>query len=239
MLPVWEIQREAERRGLDVVAITNHNRSLAMPLARASGLLGDYPIVIASQELTTPHFHIAAIGVRNMVDWRLPAVDAIDAIHAQGGVAIAAHPVPASWTDADPRALAILDGAEVAHPTILGARKRQFQLREFYERARTLNPRLAAIGSTDFHGGAPLGLCRTYLLVDEVSREGVLDAIRRGRTVASGPGGELVGQPDLVTKVQAHLRDVQSPAFGFAAPTWLALGALISLGVMDGLDRDQ
>src|SRR5829696_2353237 len=77
MLPVWAIQREAARRGLDVVAITNHNRDFAMPLARVSGLLKDYPIVIASQELTTPHFHMAAIGVTKMVDWRLSASDAI------------------------------------------------------------------------------------------------------------------------------------------------------------------
>ena len=71
ILPVWAIQREAERRGLDVVAITNHNRNFAMPLARASRLLNDYPIIIPSQELTTPHFHMAAVGVSKMVDWRL------------------------------------------------------------------------------------------------------------------------------------------------------------------------
>ncbi|MEO5895707.1 MAG: CehA/McbA family metallohydrolase [Vicinamibacterales bacterium] len=239
MLPVWEIQREAERRGLDVVAITNHNRNFAMPLARATGLLRDYPIVIASQEVTAPRYHMAAVGVSDMIDWRLTALDAINAIHAQGGVAIASHPVLVSWTDTDARALASLDGAEVAHPTILGVKRREFQLRQFYERTRTVNPGIAPIGSTDYHGGAPLGVCRTYVVVDEVSREGVLDSIRRGRTVASGPGGQLVGDKDLVRAVQEHLGASQPPNFGWAASTWLALLALSSLAVIVVRDGAQ
>ena len=238
ILPVWSIQREAERRGLDVVAITNHNRNFAMPLARASGLLKDYPIIIPSEELTTPHFHLAAIGLTEMVDWRLSASDAIDAIHAQGGVAIAAHPAPTSWTSNDPGTLVKLDGAEVAHPTILGIRKRENQLRAFYENVRRLKPHLAPIGSTDFHGGgAPLGVCRTYVIVDEVSTKGVLDAIRGGRTVAAGPGDRLVGDPELVKAVQGHLATPQSAGFGRSASTGLALLSLLALGVVVARDR--
>jgi len=237
MLPVWSIQREAERRGLDVVAITNHNRNFAMPLARASRLLNDYPIVIPSQELTTPRFHMAAIGVTKMIDWRLPAADAIDAIHAQGGVAIASHPVPKSWTDDDPRVLASLDGAEVAHPTILGIVKRQNQLLAFYERVRRVNPDLAPIGSTDFHGGGPLGVCRTYVIVDEVSVGGVLEAIRHGRTVAAGPDDRLIGDPELLQIVQQHLARSQGAGFGRSAATGLALVSLLSIGVVVFLDR--
>jgi hypothetical protein len=240
MLPVWAIQREAERRGLDVVAITNHNRNFAMPLARASGLLKDYPIIIPSQELTTPHFHLAAIGLTNMVDWRLPASAAIEAIHQQNGIAIAAHPAPTSWTDNDPRTLAMLDGVEVAHPTILGIAKRQNQLRAFYDRVRRINPRVAPIGSTDYHGGgAPLGVCRTYVIVDEVSVKGVLDAIRRGRTVAAGPGDRLVGDAELVSAVQQHLAAPQSANFGRSASSGLSLLALISLAGFVALDRPR
>lgn len=239
MLPVWEIQREAERRGLDVVAITNHNRNFAMPLARAAGLLKDYPIVIASQELTAPHFHMAAIGVREMVDWRLSASAAIDAIHQQGGVAIAAHPAPTSWTDEDPRALAMLDGVEAAHPTVLGIKKRQNQLRAFYDRVRRINADVAPIGSTDYHGGAPLGVCQTYLVVEEVSREGVLDAIRRGRTVAAGPDERLVGDPELIEAVREQMAAPQSADFGWAPSKWLSLVALLSLGIVVARDSGE
>ena len=199
-LPVWEIQREAARRGLDVVGITNHNDNLSFRLAQASGRLKPYPLMIPGQELTTAGFHIAAIGVRTMVSPYLPAHEAIAMIHAQGGVAIAAHPVRRSWLEVDDEALRTMDGSEVSHPLLLFEPSLEGDLLGFRERARALNPDIAPIGSTDFHVGAPLGLCRTYLIVDEVSEAGVLDAIRSGRTVASGPGDRLVGDDEHVRR---------------------------------------
>ena len=228
-LPVWEIQREAARRGLDVVAITNHNDNLSFRLAEISGRLKPYPIVIPGQELTTAGFHIAAIGVRTMVSPYVPARDAIAMIQAQGGVAIAAHPVRKSWLENDDEALRLLDGSEVAHPLSLTHPRQAAQLVEFHARVRRVNPDIAPIGSTDFHLGIPLGVCRTYLIVDEVSESGALDAIRRGRTVASVPGGGLIGDDQHVRMVQAHLRPPQSTNFRSPA-TWPALLAIVSLG---------
>src|SRR6185436_19907626 len=68
-----------------------------------------------------------------------------------------------------------------------------------YERARRLNPRVAAIGSSDFHAmPVPVGTCRTLLFVRERTEAGVLDAIRNGRTVALDETGQLYGDPELV-----------------------------------------
>ena len=112
LLPAWELADEANRRGIDVVAITNHNQTLAASFAaRRSGRL---PLVLPGQEVTSPSFHLVAVGVREVVDWRLPLGGVIDAIHAQGGVAIAAHPVRHSW-HADPESAAALDGSEAMH----------------------------------------------------------------------------------------------------------------------------
>ena len=185
-LPVWEIQREASRRGVDVIAITNHNHSLALRIGQRLGLLTGYPIVIPGQEVTSPSFHMTAVGVTTMVDSDLSAREALDAIHAQGGVGIAAHPFKRSWIDADVEALRRLDGAEVAHPSMAMRPSWDAELRAFYETARQVNPDLAAIGSSDFHGGR-VGLYCTHVTVDEVSQEGILEGIRRGRTVALGP----------------------------------------------------
>ena len=229
-LPVWEIQREAARRGLDVIAITNHNDNRSFRLAQAVGQLEPYPIVIPGQELTTGGFHIAAIGVRTLVDPRLPANEAIARIHAQGGVAIAAHPVRRSWTENDDEALRSLDGSEMAHPLLLTDPELEGELFEFRHRAQISNPDIAPIGSTDFHVGSPLGLCRTYLIVDEVSEAGVLEAIRRGRTVASGPGDRLVGEAEHIAAVRAHLGPVRAANFQTAA-TWPAITALLALSL--------
>ena len=231
-LSVWELQREAGRRGLDVIAITNHNSNLSWRIANALGLLDPYPLVIPGEELTTANFHIAAVGVRTMVDPGLPLREAIEAIQRQGGVAIAAHPTPRTWRVGDAGAMGIIDGVEAVHPMVLTEGQHREQLRRFYESTRELNPTLAAIGSTDYHFGVPLGIGRTYLLVDEVSEAAVLDAVRRGRTVATGPGNLLVGQPEDVAAVRSHMRVADEPNFTSQQGRWLALLALGALALV-------
>jgi hypothetical protein len=177
---------------VDVIAITNHNHNLALRIGQRLGLVAEYPIVIPGQEVTTRSFHMVAVGVTAMIDSGLSAREALDAIHAQGGVGIAAHPFAASWRDADVEALRRLDGAEVAHPASRMRPEWGPELREFFQRARAVNPDLAPIGSSDFHGGRVGHYC-THLTVDDVSRDGVLAAIRHGRTVAFGPEQRMCG----------------------------------------------
>ena len=42
---------------------------------------------------------------------------------------------------------------------------------------------MTAVGSSDDHGLGRIGLCRTYLFARDDSEEGVLEALRAGRTV--------------------------------------------------------
>src|SRR5262249_13560211 len=69
-LPPWEIAREAARRRLDVVALTNHNSMLSSRLAHLLGLPGRGALLIPSQELTAVGYHLAAVGIDGLVDWR-------------------------------------------------------------------------------------------------------------------------------------------------------------------------
>ena len=88
-------------------------------------------------------------------------------------------------------------------------------LAAFYERAKAVHPSIAAIGSTDFHQTAPLGLGRTYLLVKQPTQAGILDAIRAGRTVACNGLGQALGPPDLVAMDSDDCRlDQTSPPAG-------------------------
>ncbi len=222
-LPPWEVAPEARRRGLQVIALTNHNQlsGARVTAALSSGL----PIVIVSEEITAPAFHLAAIGVSQPVDWRLSARDAIDAVHAQGGVAIAAHPVPDSWRDDDAGALARLDGIEVAHPVVESTRRGREQLRSFRERVQRVNPHVALIGSSDFHFSGGMGRYRTYVLAREVSRAGVLEALRAGRTVASDADGRLTGRDRDVALVTGYL--LQHPRTPGPSPVRRLAAALV------------
>lgn len=230
-LPTWELQREAVRRGLDVLAITAHNNRFGLTLGRAVPLDPDGPILIPGQEITTPSFHLVAAGIDHLIDWRLPAREAIAAIHAQGGVAIAAHPARRSWQADDLSALRALDGAEVAHPSLAWFSPSRLQFEEFFRRVQALNPSISPIGSSDFHMTAPLGRCRTYLLVNDRSAVAAIDAIRQGRTVARDPHGRLYGSANHVAQVRAFLARA-SPEGAAASERLAALGALLALAVL-------
>lgn len=232
-LPVWELQREAERRGIDIIAVTAHNNRLGLALGGLFSFRPSPTIVLAGQEVTTPTFHLVAVGTETGIDWRLSARQAIAAVHAQGGVAIAAHPVETSWRDTDEDALRTLDGAEVAHPTSRRTHSAgRDEFLQFFRRAQSVNPNVAPIGSSDFHMWAPLGLCRTYLLADERSASGVLDAIRDGRTVAADPRGRLFGTAEHVAEVEEFLASTSFPPPVAGLERLTALVALLALAAL-------
>jgi predicted metal-dependent phosphoesterase TrpH len=214
-VPPWEIAREARRRKLDAIVISNHNQLLAARLGQLGSRLyppGQRALIIPSQELTTPKFHMIAAGITETIDWRLTAGQAITAIHEQGGVAIAAHPGREASRAYDDDALRILDGTEVAHPAGRRVAVARREMREFFERSTAAKPSIAPIGSSDFHFGGTLGQCRTFVFADEFSVGGVLDAVRRGATVASDGYGTFTGDP-------AHVEVVRSLLAADPAPT--------------------
>lgn len=231
-LPPWDIRREARRRGIDVVAITNHNHAVALRLDRALFTPPPHPLVLAAEETTSSRYHLASLGIRESIDWRLSLPDAIRAIHAQGGVAIAAHPTD-DFGPFDDDVLRMLDGLEVAHPIGHYDAEARTQLEALYERARRVKPTIAPIGSSDYHFGAPIGLSHTRLLVRDLSVEGVLDAIRAGRAVAYGPGGRRYGSPEWVDAVSnaPAVREPDSAGHNLAMiGAWLSLVMLVVFG---------
>jgi predicted metal-dependent phosphoesterase TrpH len=203
-LPPWEIRREAARRGLDVVAITNHNQTFAARLGAWLARRFDGPLVLVGEELTTPRFHIAAVGIRHPIEWRLPAQEAIDAIHEQGGVAVAAHPDASYPRSFDRAALERLDGVEVELPAADEPDERAAL--DFYELAMSVRSHVSAIGSSDFHFASPVGSPRTYLFATGLTREAILDALRSGRTVSYDSRGNAIGDGRLVAGRAAHAR---------------------------------
>jgi predicted metal-dependent phosphoesterase TrpH len=239
-MPPWELAREARRRRLDVIGLTNHNSMLSWRLAqRLSPLTGTSgAMLVPGEELTAVGYHIAAIGLDRTVAWRQPAAAAAAAIHARGGIAIAAHPGRRDQRRFDDAALDALDGVEVAHPAMHAWDEDRRDFAAFYERAVRRHPHIAAIGSTDFHFSAPLGLCRTYLLAKSATQAGVLDAIRAGSTVACDGRGNAYGPAPLVELVRDDCRrDAAAPPEGQAWldavatwAVWLGLFALVVFG---------
>ena len=190
-------------------------------------------MLLPGVELTSAGYHMTAVGVHTAVAWRQPAASAAGAVHAQGGIAIAAHPMSPSPSRFDDVALDAIDGFEAA-----SSNDAVEDIAPFTRRAMRHRPSLAAIGASDFHYFAPIGVSRTFLFVTERSPAGVLDAVRRGRTVACDGRGETYGPVELAADVSAECRRAASAApAGWrwidAASTggaWLALVALVVLG---------
>lgn len=203
----WALRAEAARQGLDVYAITGHNNRAAARLWERFGGSAGGPLVMSGEEITNPGYHMIAVGTSRVVRGdSVPAAAAVADVHAQGGVAIAAHPVRRFWNAYDDGVVAQLDGSEAAHPDA----KRFAGAAEAFDaffargRARAADGSFAAIGSSDVHIAPRLGASRTYLLVRERSAAGVLEAIRAGRTVGSDVDGTLHGDPGLVRLIEGH-----------------------------------
>jgi predicted metal-dependent phosphoesterase TrpH len=201
-LPPWALRHEAARNGLDVFAITNHNRVSTARLARWMSRQSDGPIVLVGQEVTARTFHLIAAGIEERVDWRASPLDVIRAVHAQGGIAIAAHPVGRFLDAWDEAAIGTLDGYDRAHPAVKEKEVYARDLEWFDQKARTIRPRLAPMGSSDFHWTGNIGSYRTFVFARERSAAGVLDAVRNGRTVAADANGRLYGDATLVHDVE-------------------------------------
>ncbi|HET7217066.1 MAG TPA: PHP-associated domain-containing protein [Vicinamibacterales bacterium] len=221
---------EARQRGLDAIAMTPHNAVWAGRLGRwCASVLGG-PIVLPGEEITTPGYHLLAVGIREHVARDPSPAPVIDAIHRQGGLAIAAHPYENTWPAYDAASPLALDGAEIVRPEAQQNAHMAWQLREFASRGT-----FAAVGSSDFHGLGPLGYSRTYVFARERSADAVIEAVRARRTVVYDRDRSY-GDPALIALAADHgglpHGVPELPAPGAAAAFSRVAGALALIGVL-------
>jgi hypothetical protein len=236
-LAPWDLQAEARRRGLDVLAVTNHRGTFGARVQRWWAARTGGPLILSGQEITTNTYHLIGAGIERTIEPSPDLASAIRAVHAQGGVAIAAHPNQEFWPVYTPDVLRSIDGLEVLSRPERGVPYERADITRFSERARREQPRVAFIGASDFHVVRPLGAGRTYVIARAYTRAGVLEAIRLGMTVAADIEGNLVGRPELVAYVEGVLArrppDSGASGSGYAvrqagfAVAWLGLVVLV------------
>ncbi len=148
--------------GLDVIAITDHERIDAAFAARAMAADRGLPIeIVVGEEVTTLGGHLLALWIDRPVRSLRTLRSTIVAIHEQGGIAIPAHPlVPYPLcaqgfalrrllADPDPRVHP--DGLETFNPTALGRPSHARVVRFAADYG------LAAVGNSDAHAAAAIG----------------------------------------------------------------------------------
>jgi predicted metal-dependent phosphoesterase TrpH len=218
-LTPWGLVIEAERQGLDAIAITGHNQVLDGKVGHwFTQVVGGPTVLMGEEVLSGPSYHLIAVGITERVGFRQSAASAIDEIHRQGGIAIAAHPLEGARAGYDDAAMHVLDGAEICHPLIYARDGAQRELEEFAARAP-----MAAIGSSDFHGLGQMGLCRTFVFATDVSERSILDAVRAHRTLVYGRDGRAYGDPALMRLADdPRLRQLAAPNARGRRLDWLS-----------------
>lgn len=99
--PATMVDYIAEATDLAVIAVTDHDTAEGGLAAREHALRRGYRLqVIVGQEVTTLEGDVVGLFVHTTLPAYRTAREAIDAIHAQGGLAVAVHPYSA-WNTAN------------------------------------------------------------------------------------------------------------------------------------------
>ncbi len=215
MLSPITIVRQADRRGLDVLGVTEHNTTIAGKIARAYSNATNGPIIVVGEEVTAGKYHLITLGLKETVSASQPLSKVIEDVHAQGGVAIAAHPVKRFWPALVP-VRPDLDGTEVMHPLAFNQRSSGWRWEEMLEYEKNAEKPLSPIGSSDYHFASLLGICRTLLFVKEPANEAaVVDAIRDRKTVVIDRDGAFHGDPALVALLEKEPYTPRTSDYGY------------------------
>ena len=188
VLGVEGLARLAASRGLDYLAVTDHNTVSHHPFLAAAGKAAGI-VLVPGQEVTSVRGHANAFGAIGRIEFRDPPSAWARAAAERGGLLSVNHPVAfdCSWQ-------APLDGptplAEVWHSSW---HPRDAAPLAWWVASAT---QTRAIGGSDFHrpgDNAEPGSPTTWLLCDEPTADGVLRALAQGRSaVAADPLGPVL-----------------------------------------------
>lgn len=180
---VGNLLEQAQRRGLDGVAVTDHDEidaSLeATRLAPSYDLLG-----IPGIEISSAAGHVLGLGVETRIRQGLSFRETVDRIHEEGGVAIVPHPfqeIRSGVLGTIPRAdIVAADAIEAYNSRLLtGRANRQAErLATEYE--------MPVTAGSDAHVADMIGRAVTVVESERRTVDAILDGIRDGNTTIRG-----------------------------------------------------
>jgi hypothetical protein len=195
--PLFLTVQAAASRGLDFIAVTDHNTDSHYDDLRELQPYFDHLLLIPGREMTTFHGHFNVFGVTQFMDWRISEggldLNAIlrDA-RAKGGIASVNHAeapggeqcMGCRWEPPAGTDMNLFTAVEVVN---YGAA--MFSSAKYWDSQLREGHRLAAVGGSDNHNAtiAPgdvgaIGWPTTAIEADELSVPALLNGIRAGRT---------------------------------------------------------
>ena len=169
-----DLPRIIRSRGLDGVAVTEHDRFNPPKLTDA--------LILPAVEISSCDGHIIALGIHEIIPSRLPADETLEKIHEQRAVAIIPHPYdPVCECVKIPRLKVKPDAVETINADAVS-----FHVSNWLARRDAHKFKLHQVGGSDSH--IPQTIGDAYTIVDSSSRDlhDILDAIRMGRVRPEG-----------------------------------------------------
>jgi len=139
-----ELARRLARTRLAVAAVTDHD-TIEGALRVEEALAGTGPEIVIGSEVSTRDGHVLALFVICDIVPGMSAEATIDAIHEQGGLAVAAHPYSLAEGVGDLAARLPFDGVEILNGSPL------MEMSNARAAARLARTSAAMIGGSDAH----------------------------------------------------------------------------------------
>jgi len=169
-----DLSRIVQNRGLDGVAVTDHN---VLSRIHAEGI-----IVVPGIEISTKHGHLLALNVEEPVKRGMSADETVEMIHVQNGIAVLPHPYDFLRSSLRPqRLLAKVDAVETVN-----AAAPVFALSKWFAERFANSTNLPVTGGSDSHIPETIGNGYTMIESESRSLDKVIEAIRNGKTKACG-----------------------------------------------------
>lgn len=215
--PVFVTVEAAARRGLDFIAITDHNATSQYDAMRELQPYFDKLLLIPGREITTFQGHLNFLGTTQYLDFRLgsrtvPMMNVLlRAAQNLGALTSVNHPAAPTgevcmgcgWTPAVPVDMSLLTAVEAVNG---GERVPAYSGIPFWEQQLNRGYRLTAIGGSDNHRPTlPLdepgsvGWPTTVVYAQNLSTPAILDGIRSGRVFI-----DVMGSRDRMLDLDAQ-----------------------------------
>ena len=225
--PVFVTAEAAVRRGLDFIAITDHNTISQYDALRELQPYFDQLLFIPGREITTFQGHANVFGITRFVDYRIgtrgvPNMNAIaQQVHQLGGIISINHPNAPSgeiclgcgWHPDPPADLHLFSAIEAVNG---GSLEGPYSGVSFWEKQLNDGYRIPAIGGSDNHHGAwpishpdSVGIPTTVVYAQDLSVPAILDGIRSGHVFV-----DLTGSHNRMLEMTATTPEQKSVMMG-------------------------
>jgi len=166
----------SKKRGLDGVAVTDHNTVKGALKLKTRDIL-----VVPGIEVSTLNGHLLGLNVTTPIPAKLGIEETIHRIHEAGGIAVAPHPTT-FYKSPPSRRVSSYDAVEVMNASSI-----PFPIFTYFSKRFAAGLGLPQTGGSDSHYAPEIGAAYTVVDADPGVDE-IVCAIKKGATVPMGHG---------------------------------------------------